>query len=205
METYGWDETVLVYSDDEKIIKLVNDVTRELKLKCYEAEIMTDVYAIPYFFGVLDPEKLEEGYFKVFKELWDAMNPREFAIHFTKLPTDKIPKNLKRYFIICTDPLDYQQLKLNILNRHRALMRHQKNDRSYDKKLFRLFYILRKLSPQGGMVYLNDLCQEFNVSEKTIKRDIELLRTYGEDIQYDSKKKEYFLFLSQNGISRSRD
>jgi predicted DNA-binding transcriptional regulator YafY len=52
------------------------------------------------------------------------------------------------------------------------------------------------------MVYLNDLCQEFTVSEKTIKRDIQLLKTYGEDIRYDHKKNGYYLLLSMNGISR---
>ena len=201
-EGYSWDETVLVYTDDPRIIKLMKDLTKELKLKCYDTDIMTDVYAVPYFFGVLDPDKLEEGYFKVFRELWDAVNPREFAIMLTKQPVEKIPGDLKRYFIIGDDPLEYLQVKLAVLNRHRALMRHRKSDRLYDKKLFRLFYILRKLSPEGNIVHLEDLCQEFNVTERTVKRDIELLRTYGEEIEYDPKKKGYCLQFSINGISR---
>ncbi len=202
METFGWEETVIVFCDDPDIVKLTVQITNELKLKCFPAEVTTDLYAIPHFFGVVDPDKLEEGFYDIFREIYEMINSREFAIFLTKPPKVKIPRDIQRYFIISPDPPEYKQLKLHILNRRSALLRHQKNRRSFDKKLFRLFYILRKLSPEGSMVYLNDLCQEFNVSEKTIKRDIQLLKTYGEDIRYDHKKNGYYLLLSMNGISR---
>jgi len=49
---------------------------------------------------------------------------------------------------------------------------------SYDKKVFRLFYILNQLDSQKK-VSTNELAREFNVSLRTVQRDIVLLNTTG--------------------------
>jgi hypothetical protein len=49
---------------------------------------------------------------------------------------------------------------------------------SYDKKIFRLLYILNKLN-SGSPVRTLDLASEFNVTTRTVQRDIMLLSTVG--------------------------
>ena len=51
-------------------------------------------------------------------------------------------------------------------------------DRNYDKKVFRLISILNKLDREGK-VYSRELSDEFNVSMRTIQRDLELLNMTG--------------------------
>ena len=51
-------------------------------------------------------------------------------------------------------------------------------NKNYDKKIFRLLYILNKLD-RGGNVLTNDLAKEFNVSSRTVQRDLELLNMAG--------------------------
>ena len=52
-----------------------------------------------------------------------------------------------------------------------------KND-SYDKKIFRLVYILNKLSNREKITTAN-LSHEFNVTVRTVQRDLELLSMTG--------------------------
>jgi len=50
--------------------------------------------------------------------------------------------------------------------------------KSYDKKIFRLWTILNKLDT-GGVVYTAKLAKEFNVSIRSVQRDVELLNMVG--------------------------
>ena len=49
-------------------------------------------------------------------------------------------------------------------------------EKEYDKKLLRLVYIITRLSDRGGTLTTADLVKEFNVTKRTIQRDVELLR-----------------------------
>jgi len=49
---------------------------------------------------------------------------------------------------------------------------------SYDRKIFRLLFILNKLDTQK-QVFTRDLVREFNVSSRTVQRDFELLNMTG--------------------------
>ncbi|MBU0896722.1 MAG: HTH domain-containing protein, partial [Candidatus Omnitrophica bacterium] len=51
-------------------------------------------------------------------------------------------------------------------------------NKSYDKKIFRLLFILNKLETRKK-VSTSDLAKEFNVSLRTVQRDIELLSMAG--------------------------
>ena len=50
--------------------------------------------------------------------------------------------------------------------------------KQYDKKIFRLLYALNKLD-RGGKVSTRELSKEFNVSQRTVQRDLELLNMAG--------------------------
>ncbi|MBU2102990.1 MAG: transcriptional regulator [Candidatus Omnitrophica bacterium] len=64
-------------------------------------------------------------------------------------------------------------------------------DRGYDKKVFRLISVLNKLDREGK-VYSRILAEEFNVSMRTIQRDLELLNMTG--FLLDSPEKGLYKF-----------
>jgi predicted DNA-binding transcriptional regulator YafY len=51
-------------------------------------------------------------------------------------------------------------------------------NKNYDKKIFRLLFALNKLD-RGGKVSTRELSKEFNVSQRTVQRDLELLNMAG--------------------------
>ena len=61
---------------------------------------------------------------------------------------------------------------------------------SYDKKIFRIFYILNKLN-DGCRLKTSDLSKEFNVNVRTIQRDIQLLNTVGFPLISDSRSYKF--------------
>jgi predicted DNA-binding transcriptional regulator YafY len=63
----------------------------------------------------------------------------------------------------------------------RKQARHARES-DYDRKIFRLMYILNKLEKTGGIV-TKELSDEFNVSLRTVQRDLELLDQTGFPIQ----------------------
>ncbi|MFH1621621.1 MAG: HTH domain-containing protein [Candidatus Omnitrophota bacterium] len=59
----------------------------------------------------------------------------------------------------------------------------------YDHKIFRLLYILNKLNEQGS-VKVSELAREFNVSKRTVQRDLSLLDIAG------------FPIIQENGMQK---
>lgn len=58
-------------------------------------------------------------------------------------------------------------------------------NKSYDKKIFRLLHVLQRLN--GGQFFkTSELAQEFNVTRRTVQRDLELLDSAGFPLVYEN-------------------
>lgn len=199
------EEDVLIFTDDEEIKRITEKVTKSLNLYLYEAEDTTDLYVFGAFCKIIDPEKVESDYFENFKEIHELDNPKEFVVILTK-PT-KLERNIKKYFVVAQLNGSFEnQLKTTLLNRRSNIISRKTDKKVYTKKLNRLFAILRHLQQEGNYVRIPELAKEFDVSEKTIKRDLTYLREVGgEDIKYDIKKKGYYLDNSFNSTIVTRN
>ena len=197
---YSHENTVLVWDDDPSILENVKKVCHSLKLSIYKADKLEDLLAVPYFFAVVDGTKLTKEFMTDLIEVIGKESEKEFAILLTKAIASQIPAKLKKYIILPIEVINFDYLKTNIYNKRFALLRHKKNKRTYDKTIFRLVYISYKLRTKRKYIYINELCKEFNVTDRTVKRDLVLLQELGEDIQYDRIKNGYFLAFSRMEI-----
>lgn len=66
------------------------------------------------------------------------------------------------------------------------------NKHEYDKRIFRILAILKHLKTKGD-IDISKLAKEFDVTPRTLQRDIRILRDIGEEIKYDKQKKKYYL------------
>ena len=190
---YSHDNTILIWSDDDSVKFLFKKIAKSLHLNLCDVEIEPDIYAVPYFFALIDSKKLRKETFTILKEILIYENPKEFIIVLYNYSNLKIPGSIKKYFKIIEGEITDTKLRTLILNKQTAIKRHQQNKKSYDKIIFRTIYIIKKLMQKNTVLKIEDLCVEFNVSEKTIKRDIELLRSMGEDIEYSKLERGYYL------------
>jgi biotin operon repressor len=190
---YQWNATILTWTKDKKILSLLKNITRELKLNLYKADKEEDLYGVPHFFSVVDGDKIKKVLLMNFKEMIAYENKKESGILVIGEVQSNIPVSIKRFFIQTKEGITSDYLKATILNKKYAISRHTKNKRTYDKTVFRIVYVLKKLMHPKELVRIEELCQAFNVSEKTIKRDIAMLRNMGEEIVFDKKRNGYTL------------
>lgn len=190
---YYWKTTILSWTKDKKVLSSLESIAKELNLNLYEAEVEQDLYGVPYFFVVVDGDKMSKDILMNLKEIISDENHKELAILVIGETDLKIPAAIKKFIIQTEEGVSSDFLKSTILNKRYSINRRTKNDRSYDKKVFRIIYVFKKLMRPKELVRVEDLCREFNVSEKTIKRDIALLRSMGEEIVFDKNRKGYSL------------
>jgi biotin operon repressor len=192
-QTFARDETILLLNKDKEITSIVEKIAQSLKLKIYYGEIVTDLYAIPSFFSVVDTDIIDAECIEILNDLNRVENPKEFCLFLSK--QIKIPRELKRFVVFAQHNGKLEaQLRTEIINRQSNIKKRKTDKKSLTRKLSRLFSILRKLEPEGNYVRVSDLSKEFDVSEKTIMRDLQFLRDEGgEDIRYDPQKKGYYL------------
>lgn len=202
---YSLGNTVLVWFDDDSLLEMTKKISSDLNLNVFEANYETDILAVPYFFAIIDGNKINKNILSDLTEIISSENPKEFAVLLTSQPDCQIQGSIKKFFIKQQEVITANWLKTTILNKKSAITRHKNNKRSYDKTIFKTVYIIRKLMKKNSIIFLDELCTQFNVSEKTIKRDIELLKSMGEDIVYDKNRKGYCLEFSLNGILFKKD
>jgi len=190
---YYWQTTILSWTNDKRVLSSLRNISKELNLNLYEAEVEQDLYGVPYFFVVVDGDKISKVILMNLKEIICNENYKELGILVIGDVSLKIPVAIKKFFIQTEEGVTSDFLKATILNKRYSINRHSKNNRSYDKTVFRIIYVLKKLMRPKELVRVEELCQEFNVSEKTIKRDIALLRSMGEEIVFDKNRNGYSL------------
>jgi len=199
---FSADNTIVAYRLEKAVADMLQSISGKLKFNICWADCVTDLIAVPAFMNIVNPLKLKKKEMdeigQWFSFLEEAGDPNALCILFTSKPTFKIPPKVKKFVLNSPVTIDADYLKLKILNKKASSTRHNNQHRSYDRKIFRLFKILKVLKTDE-ILYINDMCNEFNISAKTLKRDIELLNALGEIIEYDKSKKGY-VFACPGGI-----
>jgi hypothetical protein len=194
METkFTYPKTVFIWSKDKAKIELAKKITKDLNLDLFIANQEEDLYAVPFFFGLIDSELLTKEILKNINSIFLEMDKKNFAILIYPETELKLPARLKGYVLSAPDSLEYENLKLSILNKKQILDFNKRKNGNYETRIQRCFMIMRMLLEPGAYVKIEDLCVYFRVSTKTIQRDFDLFKWVGENVVYDKVKKVYYL------------
>lgn len=81
METkFTYPKTVFIWSKDKGRIELAKKVSKDLKLDLFIAKQEEDLYAVPFFFGLIDSELLTKDIIKNASSIFEEMEKKNFAI-----------------------------------------------------------------------------------------------------------------------------
>lgn len=203
---FSSDSTIVAYRLERAITDMLRSTASKLNVTICWADCVTDLIAVPAFVNIINPLDMTENetdeMFQLFTFLEETGDPKSLCILFAPEPPFKIPKGVEKFVIKTPGAIDEGYLKLKILNKRAAASRHNKQHRDYDRKIFRLLKIMKVLNSER-ILYVEDMCNEFNVSPKTVRRDIELWNALGEIIEYDRNKKGYVLAYSDALIYKS--
>lgn len=189
------DNTVLIWTSREDLKKKAGIVADKLGLHLTQAECDADIIGIPCFFVVIDVEKLNTPLTEYLNKMARVMADYEQTILLVGHYRHRMPSPLKSFIIkIETEP-DTEFLETIIKKAHDncpAVMRLALNSTfayaQFDqtkKRIFRVWYLHRELTKKGGYVNTKVFANIFSVSEKTILRDIKILKDFSCEIYYD--------------------
>lgn len=196
---YSVENTLLTFAVAPSTMKSLKKVCAKLEVRIWDSDCLTDLIAVPNFLTICDFSAVDQAPLRLIYGF--LIEVADSSLLFTTQPAVLPPAELKKHILKPVE-LDDESLRFLIMHRRSTVLRHVKTARSYDKKLARLFGILRAIREQG-FVHSRDFCIEFNVSQRTIARDIELLITMGEPLEYDVRRKGYCLLqgVSDGGAS----
>jgi hypothetical protein len=185
----GRDNTVIGYMISGNVRDLLRRACGELKTRLYETGCSADLIAIPSMLSVVDPSAMEpRALAEVLDWLTDIEDPQYRILFAEAVPG--LPRRLSRNIIAAPSCWSRDHFKFLLLKLRAAVRRREHECRAHDRKPFRLIYVLRELYSKKK-VNTRELANEFSVSIRTVQRDLGLLQSLGECIDYDCASNTY--------------
>lgn len=191
------ENSVLIWTENKELMALTEKVINKLDLQLKEADCATDLIAIPCFYIIIDVSKLSKESIELLHEMAEVMSDNEQRILLIGESSQRIPKRLLK-FIKRVDNIPTEielMMYINdarILNPvyQRKIMNEKYDYKKFDhtkKRIFRVWYIYNELIKKNGCVNTYHYSTIFDVSDKTIHRDIDILREFGCNIIHDAQ------------------
>ncbi|MEI6764690.1 MAG: HTH domain-containing protein [Bacteroidota bacterium] len=189
------DKTVLIWTKDDSLKERVRTAVEKLGLRLVTAECDADIIGIPCFYVILDSSKLNAPLTEYLNKMARVMADYEQTILIVGTNRHRIPNPLKNFVVKLDEVPDSLFLEKSIEKAHDncpAVMRQNMNNTfaytQFDrtkKRIFRVWYLHKELTKKGGYANTKVFANIFNVSEKTILRDIKILKDFSCEIYYD--------------------
>lgn len=189
MEMFERLSTVLVLLPPGPLADLVDSVVREQKAKIWKVRSTTDLVAVGCLLAIVDPTLVSK---KDWEELcgWymemDDPGMKILLVTPSKHKVKLLPKNI----IKTPKKIDKTFLKLLLVHQRSTFERRKKVFEKKERQIIRLMYALAKLD-QGHSIRVRDLAKEFQVSKRTILRDMELFQMAEYPIEPTGRPGEY--------------
>lgn len=186
---------VLVYgiSDEEFAIICEELPSSDIRvLDC--SDCFTDIIALPYIAVVLNPEVVEQEHIDYFNEYANEVLYFTEKIIFTKSHPilEGLNKNVKHTVLDGEFELK-SKIKYLLLEATRS---ERRND-TYSDTIAQTIRVLSEIRKHPGITTA-ELAEIIERNAKTVQRYITTLNCAGEFIEYDRKKKGWFLFENKS-------
>jgi len=189
------ENSVLIWTESSQLMELTEKVVSNHNIQLKEADCATDLIAIPCFFIIIDASLIDKEAMDLLHEMAKVMTENEQRILI--IGDLRLPKRLWK-FVKQFDklPSETELEKLIIKDRElnpvyqRKIMNEKYDYKTFDhtkKRIFRVWYIYNELKKKNGYINAYDFSTIFNVSIKTIHRDIATLKDFGCEIEHDTK------------------
>ncbi|HEY2727453.1 MAG TPA: hypothetical protein VGI61_09795 [Parafilimonas sp.] len=97
---YSKKDTICIYTNNKKIIQLIQEFAKNKLLKVCSAECETDLIAVPYLFAVVDINKLDEEFFGYIDALAEESLLDEEKLISHTIPNSETRTIYSKYFVI---------------------------------------------------------------------------------------------------------
>ena len=185
---------ILVYgiTDDEFAIVVDSLPNKNMRIvDCFDC--FTDLIALPYIAAVINPDFLTDEDVRTLNEYADEVQYLAERYIFTK--QNNILNNLSKRLkctVLENDEFSYN-LKYVLLEASRA----EKKYESYSNTVTQTIRVLAEIR-KHPYITTNQLAEKIECTPRTVQRYIATLNYAGEFIEYDKKKKGWFLYENKS-------
>ena len=188
---------VLVYGASESEF---NAICEEVPYKYIQvldcSDCFTDIIALSYIAVVINPDHLEECHIAYFNEMAEALLYFSEKIIFTKWHPILACLNKNVKYSVLNGVVEIKtKIKYLLLDSIRA----SKRSATYSDTIAHTIRVLSEIRKNPGITTA-ELAEIIERNVKTVQRYIATLNCAGEFIEYDKKKKGWFLFENKSEL-----
>jgi hypothetical protein len=173
IKTYSATNTILVWTNNQNIIWFTSKIAEYLKLNIYHAEVETDLMAVPCSLMIVDTEKLKEIFLSVFNKIAKHMDAGKCSIVVFEKRLTNVPYYVKELVSYGNKTIT-KEYTHNLILKAMSPKKNIKQD-VFREKIHRIIF-LYKLLNEGKDIVTNEICELFEISDRTLRRDIKVLR-----------------------------
>lgn len=188
-------KNVLIYGLSDQQIKMVEDNlpnTNTIVMDC--TECFTDIIAHAYIAVIMNPDYLELENIEYFNEFANDVGAYSEKIIFTKPHSllNALQNNVK--YIVFNDDFDFQDKIRYVLL---EASRDDKRSNSYSDTISQTIRVLSEIR-KHPYITTAELAEIIERNPRTVQRYITTLVCAGEFIEYDRKRKGWFLYENKS-------
>lgn len=174
MSSYSNTDTIIVWTANLEVISLLKQVQKELGFKIFTTTNFSDLFAIPSFLWVVDSKVLIDFislYNNDVKDYFESCDERILLCDKSKYA---FPDYLKSKLIQIESPVFSRKILSPIVIdcRNNVIKEQVFINTNYKSKVFRILFFY-KMTIERTPIHLMDISYKFNLSERTINRDLE--------------------------------
>ena len=182
---------VLVYGISDEQFAIICEELPSSDIRVVDcSDCFTDIIALPYIAVVLNPDIIEQEQVDYFNDYANDVLYFTEKIIFTKNHPmlEKLNKNVK-HVVLDGDFEIKAKIKYLLLD----AMRSDRRNNTYSDTIAQTIRVLSEIRKHPGITTA-ELAEIIERNSKTVQRYITTLNCAGEFIEYDRKKKGWFLF-----------
>lgn len=171
-------------------MRFTSEIAEELKLNIYHATIETDLIAIPCFLMIVDTEKLKDDFLSDFNQIAKYMDSGKRSIVVFGKRIKNLPFHVK-FLVTYANRAITKEYVLDLVNKARNPKQNLKQG-LFKQRMQRIIF-LYKLLDEGKVLVTKEMSELFEISDRTLRRDIKVLRDVcDKDITFDKDIGYYF-------------
>lgn len=186
MKDNSLQNTVLVWTKNKTIIKYTSEIANEMKFELLKADCGSDLIAAPCFLMIIDAEKLTDDFLSSFNKLAKCIDWNCSILVYGK-KISNIPSHVNKLISFYNKPFTKSFIKNKVLEGLKSKKVLKKD--IFRKIIFRLITLYKMLDKE--IVIPKDACDIFEISDRTLRRDIKILRDVCEGEILFNKKTGY--------------
>jgi hypothetical protein len=168
---------VLVYGKNLGVKRLIKSVCAQRNIPLIDTKNKTDLIAYDYKIAFIGRELLNDDLIETMNEISEFENPGSWDVIILGGKPENIPAPL-RLFCKGLNNIDEVAISKIIdkhMPKHGLQVSRKTKDDIFKKRIYRIVYLYHLIN-ESGMLYKDQLCKQFGITERTLFRDLKVLR-----------------------------